>query len=303
MSEEKRSEAVEGDKSSTAEPQDRSAQRGNSSSRARNQTVMLSPELTGQVRSMLNKGEGQQNPDPLSELLPPLGWDRPQQPSVVPSSGSSSASHPSARHSSGGDYGSNLSHESDLSAGSKKPTGKLRSGSNPTPESTAGSSSSHPSFTLNPNVARSTPSHAGQTMVANVHRAPERSPKSRIVGFFISFDKIENGEVFEIRVGRWLLTSRTTDHGDNILIDDESVSPLHAIVRATSEGKVQVLDQLSEFGTGVTRVGSSQEDEVAGAMVNLSHGDRVRFGKRHFVVCIVPKVEKDSAADTASTTN
>jgi pSer/pThr/pTyr-binding forkhead associated (FHA) protein len=140
-------------------------------------------------------------------------------------------------------------------------------------------------------------------MVANVHRAPERSPKSRIVGFFISFDKLENGEVFEIRVGRWLLTSRTTDHGDNILIDDESVSPLHAIVRATSEGKLQVLDQLSEFGTGVTRVGSSNEDEVAGAMVNLSHGDKVRFGKRHFVVCIVPKVEKDSAADTASTTN
>ena len=112
----------------------------------------------------------------------------------------------------------------------------------------------------------------------------------------MSFDLSEYGDVMELRAGRWLVTSRPTGHGDFLLIDDDSVSPLHAIIRITSEGKIQLLDQLSEFGTGVLRVGEEEEEEVSGAMVEVAHGDELRFGKRHFLLCKLPAVRTKPSA-------
>lgn len=125
---------------------------------------------------------------------------------------------------------------------------------------------------------------------------PQKVPATKVVGFLVSYDKDQNGEVYEIRAGRWLLTSRPTDHGDYILVNDDTISPLHAIVRATKEGKIQVLDQLSEFGTGVMRAGQSEEEEVAGAMVGVEHGDTIRFGERFFMVVTIPAVKRAAAA-------
>ncbi len=280
MSEEKRNESTEENKGTAEGSSDKS--RGSNASRARNQTVMLSPELTGQVRAMMGKAESSGgNPDPLSELLPPMGWDRP--------AGGSSASNPRVTS---GDYGSDLPNEADLSADIKRPTGKMRSGSSP---SVGASSTGQPAFSVNPSISRGGAAPRSQSHLTSIARNPnaDKAVKTKIIGFFVSFDNNSFGEVFEIHVGRWLLTSRVTDQGDNIVIEDESISPLHAIVRATNEGKVQVLDQLSEFGTGVTRTGSSDEEEVAGAMVTLNHGDSIRFGKRHFVVCLIPRGAKE----------
>ena len=66
---------------------------------------------------------------------------------------------------------------------------------------------------------------------------------------------------------------------------------LHAIIRATKEGKVEVLDQLSEYGTGITRMGQPAEIEVAGSRMQIQHGDVLRFGERRFVVCLIPAVQ------------
>jgi len=124
-----------------------------------------------------------------------------------------------------------------------------------------------------------------------VEPAKAAAPKSRIIAFLISFDKNRHGEIFELRVGRWIISSRPIEHGEHILIDDETISPLHGILRITEEGKIQVLDQLSEFGTGVTPFGSTDETEVVGAMIAISHGDVIRFGKRRFMTCVVPTIE------------
>ena len=111
-----------------------------------------------------------------------------------------------------------------------------------------------------------------------------------------SYDSNKLGEVFELHAGRWLLTSRPTGQEDYILVADNSISALHAIIRATEDGKIQILDQLSEFGTGVTPSDKSKEEDVAGSMVTVSHGDMVRFGKRHFVVCLIPNLKAPKAA-------
>ncbi len=113
-----------------------------------------------------------------------------------------------------------------------------------------------------------------------------------LVGFLVSYDGNQFGEMYEIRAGRWMITSRPTDHGDFLLINDQTVSPLHAILRVTQDGKVQVLDQLSEYGTAVIRAGSGTEEEVAGSMVGIGHGDTIRLGNRHFVLCLVPPAAK-----------
>jgi len=248
--------------------------RSKTASRARNQTVILTPELTGQVRALLGKDEqgapGQvRGADPLSDLLPPMSWEQ------GADSDAGSGSHTSSTN--GTDYGADIKAEA---IETKNPTGKLaRPGANV--RATTVANRATPAFSVN---RGSSGSHAGGAI--------STKPKTKIVGFMISFDTQESGEVFEIRRGRWLLTSKTSDHGDCILINDETISPLHAIIRATEEGTIQVLDQLSEFGTSVIRMPEEKEEEVTGAMVNLSHGDLVRFGKRHFVVCLVPKAAK-----------
>jgi hypothetical protein len=111
---------------------------------------------------------------------------------------------------------------------------------------------------------------------------------SKIVGFLISFDSDPNGEVYEIRAGRKLITSRPTDHGEYFLIEHETISPLHAILRTTKDGRLQVLDQLSEHGTGITREGESEEIEVAGGLELIQNGDVLRFGERRFLVSLLP---------------
>jgi FHA domain len=234
----------------------------NLASRARNQTVVLTPELTGQVRAMLGDEDGTRHADPLRGLASPVQWD------------------------SANKGGVEIRGESD--DGFVKPrraersTGKISR--NEVVEATKAVQSS---------VSAPVPS---REPVQTQNQAVKRPVgKTKIVAFLISFDDVPQGEVYEIRVGRWLLTSRPTGHEDYILVEDETISPLHAIVRATEEGKIQVLDQLSEHGTSVTKVGTGKEEEITGAMTTLEHGDKVRFGKRHFVVCSVPGNSKSES--------
>lgn len=246
------------------------------SSRARNRTVLLTPEITGQVRSMLGGGgepaRERTARDPLADLLPPLSGT--ESPSPRPSK-MFQESQP--------DYGSDLPSETGRAVeDDRDPTGKMRLSGQTRVQNVQPQPA--PSFSVKP-AARQ---QAQSNVVA-------RSPQSKIVGFLISFDHNKFGEVYEIRAGRWLLTSRPTDHGDYILIDDETISPLHAIIRATREGVVQILDQLSEYGTAVVSAGSTEEQEVTGSLVGVDHGDVVRFGERRFVVCMVPEVSIPSS--------
>ncbi|OVE80337.1 hypothetical protein BVY02_00480 [bacterium J17] len=266
MSEENSQEEQNADFSlEEAETEDES--RSSAASRARNKTVMLSPEIAGQVRARISGDEGSTS-DPFSQLLPPMGESAPNGPSAAEKPKTmSSGVHTEKSDEWGQRVGASLAEPSSPPA--QPPL--LR----PEPAPTAAAPVEQPSFSVNK---------------APTPRATQKPRTSKIIGFMVSFDKEENGEVFEICAGRWLLTSRPTDHGEFILINDETISPLHAIIRATSEGKVQVLDQLSEFGTGVTKQGEDEEVEVAGSMISVEHGDIVRFGKRSFTIVMVPVV-------------
>lgn len=108
-----------------------------------------------------------------------------------------------------------------------------------------------------------------------------------VVGFLVSFDSNENGDVHFLKVGRLIITSEaSTSGGNQLLLQDESVSPMHAILRMSSQGEVQVLDQLSEFGTKIQRADGTTE-ELSGEKGVVSHGDIISFGNRTFNVCLI----------------
>lgn len=228
-------------------------------SRARNQTVMLTPEMTGQVRALLNRGEGR--PDPLSDILPPVSWDEEQ-----------SATKPAGKE----------REISDRNATTVYQTEELLSEPEAAPQPQVTVSSHH----LSAEAVQPQPQVQAAPGVQPPFRSLART--SPLVGFLVSYDKEENGEVYEVCAGRWLITSKHTDHGEYLLIDDPTISPLHAILRATRDGTVQILDQLSEFGTSIKPVGADEEEDVAGTMMTVQHGARIRFGERRFVLCLIP---------------
>jgi len=285
MNEEKRA----GSEAGRAPKENADDKRNNAASRARNRTVMLTPEMTGQVRALLYQEPEEEAPakrDPLTELLPPMDWSRPD---TAPAAGAQ------AEHD---DYNRDFAAADETPRGGS--TGKLDTSlvqeavAAPVPPEPRRATS--PQISVNPAARPAAPAAAPRRAPDPRARAAAPAPTSRIVGFFVSFDKNPHGETFEIRAGRWLITSRPTDHGEFILIEDETISPLHAIVRATKDGKIQVLDQLSEFGTGVLREGESEEMEVSGTMVNVEHGDVLRLGERRFVVCAIPAVKLEQKA-------
>lgn len=261
-------------------------------SRARNKTVMLTPEVTGQLRALLNRENGsskQSTPDninPLSDILPPIGREEPASVVADPLEGigrreatiqSGELPVLSGGHVQSATQNGEYHSEQSVADVSEEPHRSVMA---------------KPVFAVNPAAT-------ANSVFNQQNTASARSVTSKIVGFLINFDDNEYGDVIEIRKGRWLLTSRPTDQGNYIIVDDPSISPLHAIIRATDSGSIQILDQLSEHGTGVISSGEEEEVDIAGTMVNVSHGDLVRFGLRYYIVCVVPEVSIPDAAEDA----
>lgn len=205
---------------------------GEPAPRARNRTVMLTPDITGEVRARL-----------AQELGQPLG--------------AASAAH---------------------AAFEAQATGHTHH-------------SSADGFTA---ARRDHPAAAHHTAAPQVAASAFKegivwTQETPIIGFLVSYDKNPNGEVAVLRSGRLIITSDKVSGGNFLLIEDSSVSPMHAIMRITGGGEVQVLDQLSEFGTVVQRFGSETEEELSGDKSSLEHGDTIKFGNRKFHVCIVAR--------------
>ena len=113
------------------------------------------------------------------------------------------------------------------------------------------------------------------------------SKEGALVGFLISYDKNENGSFYELRTGRLIVTSEFTGTGNFLYLNDQTVSPMHAILRCSKGSPIQVLDQLSECGTKIVAKEDKSTKELAGDKGSLKQGDTVFFGERSFKVCLV----------------
>jgi len=118
-----------------------------------------------------------------------------------------------------------------------------------------------------------------------------KSP-SPLVGFLVSYDHNPMGTYVELHAGRLVVSRNKEESGSCLVIRDESVSPMHAIMRVSGSGVVQVLDQLSESGTRVRHSGQRDEEFLSGDKTTLSHGDIVFFGERKFYVLLVSETQE-----------
>ena len=231
-----------------------------SSNRARNRTVMLTPDITGQVRAMLAK-----EMDQGGVVTEDPGFDM----SGAGDVGSTYAPAP------GAEFGV------EDTAGFQPVQGASDIGSGQVAEAYAAEPPQAPS------AAVAQPRAASPAPVAGYYH-PACEASAPLIGFLISYDINPNGEVFELRQGRWIVSSEHTTAGNCIVLMDDSVSPLHAIMRVSGNAEIQLLDQLSEHGTAVTRADSGEREELTGVMATIGHGDVVEFGKLSFSVCVIP---------------
>ena len=129
---------------------------------------------------------------------------------------------------------------------------------------------------------------AKQSPAYNSAARAVREEMSPIVGFIVSYDRYASGEVYELRLGRWIVSSAATMSDNFLVIDDDSISQNHATLRIKSGTDIQLIDQFSEHGTGVIHSGRIEEESLTIGAVG--HGDIIRFGRRTFHVSIVHKI-------------
>ena len=135
-------------------------------------------------------------------------------------------------------------------------------------------------------IAQKTPSQSVRTTTTGKHEIVWRT-KTPLAGFLICFDDDAMGDYLELRTGRIIVTSEHEGSGNALVIDDPSVSAMHAIMRVSIDAPVQILDQLSESGTIIRRCGSGDEEMLSGEKSLLNHGDVVLFGERKYHVCLI----------------
>jgi hypothetical protein len=115
----------------------------------------------------------------------------------------------------------------------------------------------------------------------------ESYPSNTLVGFLVSFDFDRAGDFVELRTGRLVVSCEPLAGSNCLVIDHPSVSPMHAAIRIEMGRPLQILDQLSEYGTRIIRTRTGREESLSGERGTLNHGDVVVFGERRYHVCLV----------------
>jgi len=112
----------------------------------------------------------------------------------------------------------------------------------------------------------------------------------RIEGFLVCYDHHEAGDVIPLRGGRWIVSCEPVTPKENfILVEDRSVSPIHAILDVKNSSSFELRDQLSDEGTSLRKKGSGSGESLGDKAVVVSHGDVVTFGKCAFHVCMLER--------------
>jgi len=111
-----------------------------------------------------------------------------------------------------------------------------------------------------------------------------KAKQGRLFGWLVSYEN-PDGRAIELRAGRFFVTG-TSIRPTDLILEDQSISTPHALMAITENG-FQVQDLMSERGTFIRCQGEAQYTREDG-VVEVRHGDWIRFGDVEFLVTVVP---------------
>jgi pSer/pThr/pTyr-binding forkhead associated (FHA) protein len=129
---------------------------------------------------------------------------------------------------------------------------------------------------------------------AEIPKSTKRpSPVGRkTVALLVSSETDHSPETIELQEGRWIISNtQGCTNRPFVTINDATVSACHAVIQVSPDA-LEVSDQYSKLGTGVTRKGSSVEQRLETKAVTLKHGDELRLGGRRFSLCLIESREQ-----------
>lgn len=116
-------------------------------------------------------------------------------------------------------------------------------------------------------------------------KTPQQQYSGSVIGWFVDLaDK--NGSPIELREGHFFISKSKLKEND-LIVDHDSISTPHALVRVSRKVGVEMQDLMSEKGVQLKRFGGSSfstHDE----RLTLGHGDVVRLGEVEYLVVIIP---------------
>ena len=124
-----------------------------------------------------------------------------------------------------------------------------------------------------------------QPSVAGPGPKTGRMRPGRLFGWLVSFESAD-GRAIELREGKFFVTG-TSIRGTDLVIEDPSISTPHAMMSVNAERGLLIQDLMSDRGIFV-RAGERGQYRREENLVEVKHGDWIRFGDVEFLVTIVP---------------
>lgn len=114
---------------------------------------------------------------------------------------------------------------------------------------------------------------------------PSKIAPGRLFGWLVSYEN-PDGRAIELRAGKFFITGSAI-RGSDLILEDHSISTPHALVAISDKG-FMLQDLMSERGTFVRSAHDTQYRREEG-IIEVQHGDWIRFGDVEFLVTIVPR--------------
>ncbi len=107
-----------------------------------------------------------------------------------------------------------------------------------------------------------------------------------LIGFLITFNNNPNGDFYELREGKLVITSQMNKNMNSLVINDESIAVMHAVMKITSN-KITLLDPFGENVTTLKHFNSDEVIELSEESEIIKDKDIVTFGNVTFKVCLI----------------
>lgn len=107
----------------------------------------------------------------------------------------------------------------------------------------------------------------------------------RLFGWLVSFES-PDGRAIELREGKFFITGSSI-RGTDLVIEDPSISTPHALMSVSAEHGLLIQDLMSERGVFM-RSGDRGQYRREDGIIELKHGDWIRFGDVEFLLTVVP---------------